>query len=91
MNLRKLARGQECQVRIYGICNRDNSSVCLCHIRRGGVAGVGIKPHDIIGVWACSACHDAIDGRDGGTPRDHDSDLLDGLCRTLAIVSKHLD
>jgi hypothetical protein len=24
---------------------------------------MGQKPDDVLGAWACSACHDAIDGR----------------------------
>lgn len=90
VNLRKLARGQQCQVRIYGVCNFDDSTTVLAHIRRGGVSGFGQKPPDLCGTWACSNCHDAIDGR-GGKLVATDADLLEGLCRTLAKVSKHLD
>ena len=57
------------------------------------MAGIGKKPPDLVGVWACSSCHDVIDGRnnkyDSGK-RGLDSDTLDGLCRTLALVSKEL-
>jgi hypothetical protein len=27
------------------------------------MAGTGLKVPDIFGAWACSACHDAVDGR----------------------------
>ena len=87
VNLRKLARGQECQVRIYGICNRDDTTTVLAHIRRGGVGGMGFKPPDICSVWACSDCHNAIDGRAGIAS---DTDILEGICRTLSKVSEYL-
>ena len=56
----KSARGQECQVRIPGVCNRDPETVVLAH--RNG-AGIGRKHMSIHGAYCCSACHDAVDGR----------------------------
>lgn len=90
VDLRKLAKGQKCQVRLSGICNFDPATTVLAHVRKGGVAGVALKPPDLCGVHACSNCHDAIDGRNGNRAVS-DSDLLAALCRTLAVVSKHLD
>lgn len=63
MNLRKLAKGMDCQVRIPGICNGNPETVVLAHYRLAGICGMGIKPPDLLGAWACSACHDAVDGR----------------------------
>jgi len=63
MNLRNLARGQECQVRVPGVCNRDPATTVLAHFRMPGTCGMGLKPPDEQGAWCCSACHDAIDGR----------------------------
>ena len=63
MNLRNLARGQECQVRLPGICNRNPETTVLAHFRMPGTCGMGMKPPDEQAAWACSACHDAIDGR----------------------------
>ena len=60
MNLRKEARGRECQVREPGICNGDNSTTVLAHLNG---AGMGMKHHDLFGAWACSNCHDLLDGR----------------------------
>lgn len=62
-NLRKEARGRECQVRIMGVCNFNPETTVLAHYRMAGLNGVGMKPNDLFGAWACSACHDAIDGR----------------------------
>ena len=58
--IRKSARGQECQVRIYGVCNHNPETVVLAHLNGGGM---GMKRHDIFGAWCCSSCHDVIDGR----------------------------
>lgn len=56
------ARGESCTVRIPFVCNHDDSTVVFAHI--SGVRfghGVGIKTK--IGAYACSACHDVLDGR----------------------------
>lgn len=58
--LRKLARGRECQVRIPGVCNGDPATTVLAHLNGGGM---GMKRSDLSGAWACSSCHDVIDGR----------------------------
>ncbi len=34
-NLRKEARGRECQVRIYGVCNGNPETTVLAHYRIG--------------------------------------------------------
>ena len=91
MNLRKLARNQKCMVRLPGVCNFDETTTVLAHIRRGGVAGMGQKPPDLCGVWACSSCHDVIDGRVRGPGGDCEAEVLAALCRTLKHVSTELD
>lgn len=64
MNLRRSARGQQCALNIVGVCNYDPSTVVLAHLRGyGGGEGMGRKPDDLAGVYACSDCHDAIDRR----------------------------
>jgi len=90
LNLRKLAKGKACQLRLPGVCNFYIETTVLAHVRRGGVAGYGEKPPDLCGIHACSACHDAMDGRYGPNNIPSDTDVLEGLCRTLAIVSKVL-
>lgn len=62
-NLRKEARGRECQVRLPGICNGNPETVVLAHYRMVGICGTGMKPDDLFGAWACSRCHDEIDRR----------------------------
>jgi len=62
-DLRKAARGRECQVRIPGVCNGNSETSVLAHIRLAGLCGTGIKPPDLIATIACSSCHDEIDRR----------------------------
>lgn len=88
VNLRKFAQGKDCQLRIPGVCNFNPETTVLAHLRRGGVAGLGQKPPDLVGVHACSACHDCIDHRTPHTLNDLDTYILEGLVRTLAVVSK---
>lgn len=63
VNISKEARGRNCQVRIPGICNHNPETTVLAHYRLSDSCGTGIKPPDTQGAFACSACHDAIDGR----------------------------
>ncbi len=63
MKLRKLARGQDCQARIPNICNFNNETTVLAHVKIKGDGAVGRKPHDLHGAWCCSSCHDELDGR----------------------------
>jgi hypothetical protein len=82
--LRDLARGQACQVRLVGICNFDPQTTVLAHLRMAGITGAGQKAPDALGAWACSACHDCLDGR---THKDMDPEFkrlafLEGMART---------
>ena len=88
--LRELARGQDCLVRMPGVCNFNSETTVLAHIRLAGTAGVGQKPPDTCGVWACSACHDEIDGRTKvyGRPLVERM-VLEALLRQLAWYDKH--
>lgn len=86
MNLRKLAKGQDCMLRLPGICNGNPETTVLAHIRRG-FFGMGIKPVDWCGVWACSDCHDAYDGRRHASKISRerlDAEMLRALCQQLA-------
>jgi hypothetical protein len=90
MSLRQAAKGRPCQVRIPGICNHDPATTVLAHYRLAGACGVGQKPHDLLGAWACSACHDAIDRR---THKDTERDFLrlahaEGVLRTIDQLTK---
>ena len=68
MNLRKLAKGRDCLIRIPGVCNADPETTVGCHFRLSGLSGMGIKPADLFIAWGCSACHAYVDGhKDGDT------------------------
>jgi hypothetical protein len=81
--LRKAAQGQPCQVRLNGVCNFDPATTVLCHFRLTGISGMAMKSPDLIGAWACSECHHAID-----TMKDDRTqlDFARGVFRTQAIL-----
>jgi hypothetical protein len=87
--LTRAARGRECQVRVLGVCNGNPETTVLAHFRMSGTrCGVGLKPNDLQGAWACSSCHDAIDGR---RKTEFNSDELrvmhlEGMVRTIDIL-----
>lgn len=60
----RFARNAPCQVRVPGICNANPETTVGAHYRSISLgAGIGIKPQSFLCAHACSACHDAIDGR----------------------------
>ena len=91
MSLRKEAKGRGCMVRLPGICNFNSETVVLAHIRLQGVSGMGMKSPDLIGAWACSACHDELDGRTHKSGLSRDELRLahyDGMVRTICQLDK---
>lgn len=56
--IRDAARGQECQVRLPGICNGNPETTVFAHLNGGGM---GTKASDLHGAFSCSACHDWLD------------------------------
>jgi hypothetical protein len=57
-------RGEECTLRIPGVCNRDPATTVLCHSNRlADGKGMGLKAPDSAACFACHACHDVLDGR----------------------------
>ena len=83
--LTESARGQECHVRIPGVCNGDPETTVLAHLKPTGHGTMGGKPPDVCGVFACSDCHDVIDGRSWASVeyRDAKEYANDGHFRTL--------
>lgn len=59
--LRASAKGQDCQIRIPGICSHNPETVVLAHAGIG--SGMGQKADDLHAAFACQKCHDLIDGR----------------------------
>ena len=90
-DLRKEARGRGCMVRLPNVCNHNSETTVLAHVRMPGISGMGIKAStDLLGAWACSACHDAIDRR---AHMDLERDYVrlahfEGMARTIAQLVK---
>ena len=60
--IRNAARGEACTLRLVGVCNGDWETTVLAHVNAGG-HGMGTKESDISACFACSSCHDVLDGR----------------------------
>lgn len=90
MNLRKLAEGKPCMVRLPDVCNYDFETTVLAHIRIAGISGMGMKAPDLLAAWACSNCHDAIDRRRYLFLDRDDVKLahLEGMARTINELIK---
>lgn len=88
VNLRSLARGRPCQVRLP-CCNGDWTTTVLAHYRLSGISGMGMKSPDLIGAWACSACHDEVDRRTQREPLNVVRQAhAHGVFRTQAMLLK---
>ena len=88
--IRKSAKGEECQVRLSGICNFNPETVVFAHLGGGGMGG---KMPDIFGAYCCSSCHDAVDYRVkvGLTKKELALDFYHGMVRTqLILIDKGL-
>jgi len=88
----KFAKGKQCTARIPDVCNFDPETTVWAHIRmvRYG-AGWAKKPSDLVGLIACSNCHDVIDGR---TQSEHSRDEIaiaqyEGHCESLLLLELH--
>ena len=85
------AHSENCTIRLPNVCNHNNATTVLAHIN--GVRfghGVGIKASDILGAYACSSCHDAVDFR---TRTEHSNDYLktshlEGVAETILILQR---
>jgi len=89
-NARQAAKGQECQIRVPGYCERTTDTVVLCHYRLAGLSGAGLKPPDWLGAYGCATCHAIVDGRHKIKP-PYDRDTLrlwhaEAVFRTQAII-----
>lgn len=62
--IRKSARGEECLIRLPGVCNGQTDTTVLCHDNRlKSGKGMGLKAPDTEAAYGCSCCHDVLDGR----------------------------
>lgn len=84
-DLRALAAGKPCQIRLPWVCLDDRESTVLCHVRMVGISGMGLKADDLLASWGCARCHAYVD-----THHDDATRLvfLEGVMRTLAYLIK---
>jgi len=69
-------------VRLPGICNWNKETTVLAHLNGGGS---GMKRHDLLGSFSCSACHFWLDGdyvHYGATKDQRDLWHMQGMIRT---------
>lgn len=86
--VRMSAAGEQCLVRVPGVCCGDSTTVVLAHMNGGGM---GVKHSDMHGAYACRTCHEWLDGGYARThTRDHrDLMHLQGIIRTqLRLLEK---
>ena len=81
--IRRAARGEDCTMRVPGVCNGDPDTVVWAHSNRmEDGKGMGIKARDEEGCFACSCCHLWLDGGYAGkVPRSVANQYFD-LART---------
>lgn len=60
---RDAARDQDCTLQIAGVCKHPQTDTTVLAHFPDESHGTGFKSVDISSGDACSACHDAIDGR----------------------------
>lgn len=77
-NLRELARGEPCLIRVPMVCTHRVEETVLCHVRMIGQSGLGLKNLDLLGAWGCFACHTYVDANHP----DSRLYLLEGMVRT---------
>ncbi len=84
----KSAEGQNCTVRIPGVCNFNTETTVFAHLNGAGMAR---KHSDIHGAYCCSDCHDVLDGRRKTEYLISDLRLmhLESVIRTQEIMIKN--
>lgn len=90
------ARGEQCTVRLVGVCTFDPATTIWSHARWGaqlGEAGRGMstKAIDLCGAYACSACDGAYDGQISVPHLTRDQIDLDwslGHFRSMGILAR---
>ena len=92
-SIRDSAKGEDCQVRIIGVCNGDPTTSVWSHWPGlDGGRGMGIKALDLAGAICCDACHSVIDGRaplpPGATRESVEIDWHRGHLRSLVILKQ---
>lgn len=82
--LRDSARGQECTLRVAGVCNYNPETTVLAHLD-SEVKGMAIKSADTFAVYTCSCCHEWLD-RHQGSREERSWYSLRALDRTHRVM-----
>lgn len=85
----KSARGEDCQIRLPGVCNFNPETTVWAHANGSAAGkGIGMKSESLLGTYACSACHDVVDGRTRVSRSDPAVKLAfwEGHARSLRIL-----
>jgi hypothetical protein len=84
--LREAARGEECTLKIFGVCVGGTETTVLAHLH-DETFGRSQKADDTSAVFACFGCHNEIDGR---TRRTEGEDLTWYKLRALQRTVRRL-
>jgi hypothetical protein len=90
VDLTKLAKGQECRIRVPSYCSGDPEQSVWCHVRLIDISGMSYKSLDLFGAIGCNPCHDVVDGRTKTTFSygARRLMLLEGMMRTQAWLEE---
>ena len=87
--IRESARGEDCTLRLPG-CMNDTKTTVLAHSPyksfHGG--GISLKPEDLFSCYACSNCHDVLDGRKQMPGDWNDHYILHAFVRAMAETQR---
>lgn len=90
--IRESARGEECQVRIVGVCRGGTEHTIWSHAPLGAAGkGRGIKSLDVAGAYCCTACDAALDQAQRPAGMTREQVLLDwfhGHMRSLVMLAR---
>jgi hypothetical protein len=85
------ANGEDCQVRLTGVCTYDSAKTIWSHARWGAAGrGKAIKANDLAGAYCCTACDAAYDGqlKTTLTRAEIDADWCMGHFRSLVKLAE---
>lgn len=91
--IRKSAKGEDCLVRLPGVCTFNPETVIWSHYR-GSAGGKGLshKSDDLCGAYCCTACDAVYDGQrrrpPGMTKAEVDIAWLQGHIRSLVRLKE---
>lgn len=77
------AKGEACLADWCG-CGGSNDTTVLCHVRKFGIGGMGMKPPNWIGFYGCAKAHQMF---------DHEKDAAwswEGVMRAVILTQMKL-